>query len=186
MTQQSKEIKMYTVNHPLKTELLVSVLSHIDPRTSKKYFVEFGLNMVEGSKDSYFTFPRQPSDKYYLLKILTEDQYNEAKRLILPLHLSDSRGAPMHTVDNGYYFVELARGTAKHNTPKEGDREKYIKILADHLRTGVRYATEIVDNQEYDKAAFSVICDTMRPKWEHDAAEAIEFIESIKHLSYEK
>ncbi|MGL6295852.1 MAG: hypothetical protein ACRC3K_05505, partial [Plesiomonas sp.] len=116
---------MNTVNHPMKTELLVSSLYRIDPRTSKKYFVEFGLNMIAGNKDSYFTFPRQHSDKYYLLKILTEEQYNEAKRLILPLHLSDSRGAPMHTVDNGYYFVELARGTAKHNEPKEGDREKY-------------------------------------------------------------
>lgn len=178
---------MYTVNLPLKTELLVSSVVFVDPRNPRHaQTVDFGLHMIEGNEDSYFTFPTQHRDKRYMLKILTKDQYDEAARLIKPLRLSDSRGAPMHTVDNGYYFVELARGTAKHNIPKEGDREKYIRILAHHLRTGIRYATEIVDNQECDKAEFSIICDTMRPKWEHEAAEAIEFIESIMHLSYKK
>ena len=175
---------MKTVSIAPKTEVLVSALSAIDRRSGKKYFTELGLRMIEGNKDSYFTFPRHAGDKQDMMKILTSEQYDEAKRLIKPLHLSDSRGAPMYTVENGFYFVQIAQGVAEHHTKKEGDAQKYTIILADHLRVSEAIAKGII-NEVKTKEEFSTLCDTMRPRWEDEAQTAIEFLQSILHLSYD-
>lgn len=173
---------MKTVSIALKTALQVSALLSWESRTGQRYFVDLGLHMIEGNKDSYFSFPRQTSDKAALLNILTEDQYNEAKRLIKPLHLSDSRGAPMYTVENGFYFVQIAQGVAKYHTKADGDAQKYTRILADHLRVSEAIAKGII-NEVKTKEEFSTLCDTMRPRWEDEAQTAIEFLQSIAHLS---
>ena len=173
---------MKTVSIARKTALQVSALVSWDSRTGQRYFVDLGLHMIEGNKDSYFAFPRQTSDKAAMLQILTEDQYNEAKRLIKPLHLADSRGAPMYTVENGFYFVQIAQGVAKYHTKADGDAQKYTQILADHLRISFDNAAIIVKHTK-TKDEFSDLCDKMRPRWENEAQTAIEFLQSIAHLS---
>ena len=147
-------------------------------------FHDFGLVYLAPNKDSYFSavfWDKEHNARY--IKALGLELFNQAKALLEPLHLCDSTGAPMYTVENGFYYVEIARGYAQWHKPAEGDKEKYTAILAQHLRIELMQADGIVADKSIDKEAFSRICDAQRERWQQEADKAIEFLQSIQGLS---
>lgn len=138
------------------------------------YFTgEIGLRFIYGNTDSYFTFPL--GDHALLVSKLGQELFDKARTIIEPLHLSARDGSPMYAVENGFYYVQIANGVAKWHEPKEGDKEKYTKILAEHLRVSIEEAQTIVQTiKTYDE--FIAVVDTMRDRWEQEAITAYEFL----------
>lgn len=161
---------------PTATNILCSVITSGSKNSyGTPYTDDIGLRYIKGNSDSYFTFPRQlVSDKLFT-DLLGEDTFKKARELIRPLHLSCRDGSPMHTVENGFYFVQLANGVAQYNIPKEGDKKKYTRILADHLRISLPDAAHIIATCT-SKDEFSALADTMRDRWEQEAITAFEFL----------
>lgn len=147
-------------------------------------FHDFGLVYLAPNKDSYFSavFWDENVNRRYIEALGTK-LFNQAKALLEPLHLCDSTGVPMYTVENGFYYVEIARGCAKWHTPDVNDEAKYTAILAEHLRIDIDHAKAIVADKSIDKDAFSRICDAQRERWQQEADKAIEFLRSIQGLS---
>ena len=152
---------------PTAQNILCSVItsgtknSHGTPYTD-----DIGLRYIKGNSDSYFTFPRQLVSDRLFNDLLGEDTFKKARELIRPLHLSNRDGSPMNTVENGFYFVQLANGVLPH---------KYTQILAEHLRVPYQQAETIVATCS-SKDEFSILVDTMRDRWEQEAITAFEFI----------
>jgi hypothetical protein len=77
---------------------------------------------------------------------------------LVALHLSDDTGAPMHDVENGWYWYE--RGE--------------LDVCARHLRVSV--ADLPVDA---DKEAFTAFVEAQRERWQKEAAEAEDVIRRL-------
>ena len=159
---------------PVAKDILCSVIIRGNPQ-GNPYTDDIGLCYIKGNSDSYFNFPRQLVSDRLFTDLLGENTFKKARELIRPLHLSNRDGSPMHTVENGFYFVQLANGVAQYNIPKEGDKEKYTRILADHLRISLPDAAHIIATCT-SKDEFSALADTMRDRWEQEAITAFEFI----------
>ena len=137
------------------------------------YTDEIGLRYDSRNADSYFTFPL--GDFPLFIGKLGQELFDKAKTIIEPLHLSGRDGTPFYAVENGFYYVQIANGVAKWHEPKEGDEEKYTKILAEHLRVSIEEAKTIVQTIK-TQDEFSAVVDTMRDRWEQEAITAYEFL----------
>lgn len=137
------------------------------------YTDEIGLRYDSRNTDSYFTFPL--GDFPLFIGKLGQELFDKAKTIIEPLHLSARDGTPFYAVENGFYYVQIANGVAKWHEPKEGDAEKYTKILAEHLRVSIEEAKTIVQTIK-TQDEFSALADTMRDRWEQEAIAAYEFL----------
>jgi hypothetical protein len=177
-----------TVTLPLQTGIKIKAALPCK-RGEIAYYASFGLSFIDGNSDSHFSHNLYSKREINCLTALIgADNMVQAEKLIKPIHLSDSRGIPLHCVENGFYFVQIAHGTAKYHKPEENDREKFTQVLSNHLRVTLDEAKEIVYNlygvnHELAKGRFTNLCEGLKPRWENEAAEAIEFLESIKHLS---
>jgi hypothetical protein len=86
------------------------------------------------------------------------------------LHLSDSDGVPMHAVANGWYW---AGGTKWNGTPN-------IDFLASHLRIhqeDADYIVAEVTSGRMDKDTFTVLVESLHPRWKAEAESAIAFLQ---------
>jgi len=168
---------------PNENFLVYAITNHKSP-SGGFYLASIGLRKLPANKLAYFAFTLQQNDQTCFYKSLGADLYNTAEQLLMPLHLSDLHGVPLHAVENGWYYVQIARGVAEYHTPQENDRVLYTNHLANHLRIPRDQAVDIVDNTP-DKEAFIALVDTMRDRWQNEAIEAYKFLKSIKHLSQE-
>lgn len=81
----------------------------------------------------------------------------------IALHLSDIDGVPMYAVENGYYFLQVARGNI------EG--EYTYETVAKHLRISVEDANKL---QTYNKDQFTQFVEDQKPRWKAEADAAIK------------
>ena len=168
----------------LKSELLIQFQTSVRNPAGGYYYESFGLRYIKGNSDSYFTFGIFDDRAVTRFQaILGKDVYKQAKAILEPLHLSDTTGAPMHTIENGYYYVEIARGVAKYHKPEPNDQMKYTEILANHLRISFEEADFIITSG-MNKEQFTAIVDELRPRWKNEALAAYRYLESIRHLSH--
>ncbi len=76
------------------------------------------------------------------------------------LHLSDNEGAPMHALENGWYWMGKTQYQARNN-----------EILANHLRISLEEASSL--NFE-TKADFSAYIAKQMPRWKEEAEACIK------------
>ena len=107
-----------------------------------------------------------------------DELYDQLMHVFKPLHLSDDHGVPLYAVDNGFYYVKIARGEAKYHTTADGDKEKYTDVLAKHLRIDHDTAVHIVET--FDKQMFIDYCESCKPRWKAEAEHAIATLEELK------
>lgn len=103
----------------------------------------------------------------------------------IDLHLSGENGVPMHAIENGFYYYQISRGTAKWHTKEDSDREKYFNVLCEHLRISPEQCNSLVNsldelpNEQEQKIHFATFISTLLPIWKQQANEAIAFFNSI-------
>jgi len=110
-------------------------------------------------------------------------KYMPELKPIIDLHLSSLEGVPIHAVENGFYYYEIMNGIAKYHKKQDGDKEKYFKILCEHLRVSANELIELLDfleSVEEKKIYFSNYVHSLLPRWKEQATEAIIFINSLK------
>ena len=130
-------------------------------------------------------------------------------KLFVDLHLSTLDGAPMHAVENGFYWLCKAAGIPQKYAPEQ-DKKICFEYLCNHLRIDSMEASKIIgkvvfayldgkakiatshlvsdrckEEQEkqglFDaKNAFKNIVDSMKERWQNEAAAALKQLEKIK------
>lgn len=95
---------------------------------------------------------------------------------LIPLHLSDDLGRPMHTKENGLYWLGFGPWS-----------ELNFEFAAKHFRVTVKEAKAIREaissGSGYDPEAFEGALTTMYPRWKRESEEAIQL---IKHHNAQK
>lgn len=124
------------------------------------------------------------------------------------LHLSTLEGVPMHAVENGFYWLRKAAGLPQEYAPDQ-DAETCFSYLCGHLRVDLTEANKIIGevvNKYIDGKAkieisepvtrkcleiqtkqgicdaknhFKKIVDSMKPRWQNEAAQAIKQLEKL-------
>lgn len=90
----------------------------------------------------------------------------------IQMHLSDVNGVPMHSVANGYYYLQVARGDIK------GDYT--FDTVADHLRVSRLCAVQIKD---YTAEQFASFVEAQKPRWKEEANAMIEKYNLVVELT---
>ena len=167
-------------NHASINQLRVVVNPSVGHRANS-YEVIAGLVYLSGNSDSYFA-EADASDWSRLTREfdITEDDKTELRKQLKALHLSDSNGVPMHCIANGYYYVQIANGTANYHEAKEDDELRYTNVLMKHLRIDRIRATFIIASCK-SKEQFEEAVKPMYGRWETEANECLELIQKIKN-----
>ena len=150
----------------------------VKPVSGESFTSVIGLHCSPMNTDSYFIFPHSHGSADHvsaLINRLGQELFDKARSIIEPMHLSSRDGTPMYAVENGFYYVQIANGVAKWHEPREGDKENYTKILAEHLRVSIEEAQTIVQTIKTQNE-FSAVVDTMLDRWEQEAITAYEFL----------
>jgi hypothetical protein len=160
--------------------LEVNITTVTKPMGDKPRIHHFGLYLLGNNKDSYWTDRMCPK----LVIHLEEVEVGLSKKLrdaVKPLHLANSDGSPMYTIENGWYYCQIAKGTAKYHTIEEGDKEKWTKVVAKHLRIPLALAETIVN--EFNKERFISFVDSQRERWNNESIEVQNLIKQYQYLS---
>lgn len=91
-----------------------------------------------------------------------EKAYPKQYTDLIQMHLADINGVPMYAVENGYYYLEIARGD------KEGNYT--FDTVAKHLRISKLKATQIKD---FTLEEFTAFVEAQKPRWKQEADEII-------------
>lgn len=75
---------------------------------------------------------------------------------LIPLHLSDIKGVPMHSIENGWYWY----------------KQNSFKTLAEHLRIPEIEAIELI-NKNLSKSDFETFVVSQYPRYKQEAEKAI-------------
>ena len=124
--------------------------------------VEFKLNKHSGQKPYFSCTGLMGTLSGSIHKQMEEEHPGEYTDAIA-LHLSDIDGVPMYAVENGYYFLQVARGNI------EG--EYTYETVAKHLRISVEAAIKL---QTYNKDQFTQFVEEQKPRWKEEANAAIK------------
>lgn len=142
-----------------------------------------GLHMLEGNKKPYFSLTgdqmRQAKNNRWVWDMggCLHDEilkfYPELKDLA-DLHLSDIDGIPMHSVENGWYWLKggcYVFGEWKDAETNGG--KSTLQVLAEHLRISESEAFKLrVAN--FSKADFTAYVEAQKPRWKAEAKATIE------------
>jgi hypothetical protein len=104
------------------------------------------------------------------------------------LHLATLDGKPMHTIENGFYWLKKAAGIPQKYEPEQTPKECF-SILQKHLRiddcsartllTDCIFAYNKNNNAQDAKIIFVQEVDKLLPQWEKEAQEALKVLESF-------
>jgi len=147
--------------------------------------VEYGLLTTNSSP--YFSitgslYEKQPLTDRNMISCscIHDDILDNAPQFtdLVALHLSGIDGTPMYVVENGFYHFQTAIGTAQYHTKEDGDREKYTKVVADHLRISLVDATALIERLEkltpsQQKMEFTEFVVKQRERWNKEAQDAV-------------
>lgn len=177
----------------------------------KKYRITVygGLHYIKGNKDAYFSITAQVDEWHtnswsegrwvdYASGCCHDEILKVHPDLapVVALHLSDSQGAPMHALGNGWYWMrgacaKLPLGLDMKYAPQQSP-EKCLDLFASHARIslaeahGVRRDVEATAmsvghySRVYEgganapcKAYVFEYLEAQRPRWKREADEAV-------------
>lgn len=138
--------------------------------------IEAGLHHLNGNKLPYFSVTAELRVPYQggAFGQLNEQVLEVAPELkpVVDLHLSDSRGYPMHLVANGLYHLGFGRWS-----------ELNLEYAASHFRITVDQARELrellISGGGYDRELYASFIRFHRPRWKKEAREAIELLDCL-------
>lgn len=139
----------------------------------KKYYNTYGLTYIDGNKDSHFSGFN--NDNLELNSLIGEENASKLVSMIQKLHLADSKGFPMYAVENGIYWLKVARGEESNENV---GITKATQYLANLLRINIDSAEFIID--QFDKPMFLNFIEEQRERWEREANDCLEFISQLK------
>jgi len=166
MTDEEKNINNLT------KEICVSVKYRA--RRDRISTDKIGLVKLESNEHSYFTF----IDSKRMREVLGDDSYNELVEAVETLRLSNGNGVPMYAVDNGWFFIKVAKGLIKYHEPEVDHMTIYTEALAKLLRVSIAISDSVIHS--LDKTQFLEFVEDQKPRWLEEANEAIKVIEKIK------
>ena len=134
----------------------------------RTYYSKLGLQYIDGNMDSYFVGSLDAMDRGRLISKFG-DRIPELEARLDELHLSDSEGVPMHSVENGWYHIN-----------NMGDRygQFTVETTMRHLRVSMEEALMVVTIPT--KAAYAKYCEGCKPRWKAEADEVIRLIKQIQ------
>lgn len=124
--------------------------------------VQVQLNRHQGQKP-YFSCTGSFGTLYGSTHEQIEAEYPGEYTDAIALHLSDIDGVPMYAVENGYYFLQVARGSII--------GEYTYATVAKHLRISVEDAIKL---HTYSKEQFTQFVEDQKPRWKAEAEAAIK------------
>lgn len=182
--------------------------AYTERSTTYRLTVVGGLHYMRGNRAPYFSLTaiqdrkergRWQDDMGGCCHDLILKHYPELADLAA-LHLSDMDGAPMHAVENGWYWLAgaMPEGVAQYHggngTPAKS-ADECLQVFADHCRIGIGEARGILAQvvaelglpQESQsvrpyssgdvaraKSRLAELMDGMRPRWKREAIECIK------------
>lgn len=108
-------------------------------------------------------------------------QYRPDLKCFVDLHLSDIDGQPMHTEENGWYWLAKVAGIPQRYEPSE-TKEKCLVYFCQHCRISQLEAEIIVaqiQDKQYPRDEWQKIMSGMRPRWKKEAENALALLESL-------
>lgn len=156
-------------------------------------------------------FGFRPKEKYFSITIDAQTFGGCCDEIVLAvapdlapfveLHLSDGNGAPMHAIENGWYWLAGALGGAGEEfsalTNGHHTEEDCLKIFAEHCRISLDHASAIrsscrdrLDRSAHGLQGYRVACkrakaraielmEAMRPRWKDEADLALKLLETL-------
>jgi hypothetical protein len=100
-------------------------------------------------------------------------------RLVIPLHLSDDTGEPMHAIENALYHAGAFAGASWDTKDDYGPK---VDVLADHLRIDVPTACALIvdtlacPDMDSRRQYMATFVESQRPRWAAEAAAALAFL----------
>lgn len=97
------------------------------------------------------------------------------------LHLSDLDGVPMHSEENGWYWLAKAAGIPQKYEPKQSLAECFV-LFCSHARMTSLEALELrekVQKAKNPRAIWQKQIDGLRPRWKSEADAALKLLETF-------
>ena len=146
-----------------------------------------GLRYIRGNSAPYFSLTAESKEYGYgMLHDLILEHCPELAPLA-DMHLSDINGVPMHSVENGWYWLKGAAGDQgsffSESINPEEEPEKCMQMLAKHLRISNAEAQRLIQETTRSvkrvgsitaKQEFARYIERLKPHWKAEADEAIE------------